>query len=421
MVTAGVAFGSSEADRPTGALAAAPVASARGADARLCRSARPLTREEGRFQAALHTHRVFGLPTSRRHIERDLAHPYRPPGPLVDPLGPLNKREYEYMRDRNTIERGVDDALAFLRRDPQLNGGLSVEDDYPRGAYLRIRVTRPIDRAAMRQAVLAPLRFRQVRFSQVELSAAANDRAGFDALRRKGIEVVTALPLLDRNRVRFDVRTDRADAERIVRRRYGPIVAAVRVLPPPTTKPVCTGVTSVAIASGSLTLSYLTNSEYVLDHVYVDERADEVRVAIIEQAPTGFVTDMAATRTATVDVELADREIVDARSGDPIRIAGEPPAPASTRVGSLAQAGPAVTGNAMFWGTVGKGGALLVKRHEGGRADTVHRILPSTRPNGERSFGGVPGGSARRRTGSPTRSTTELARLEVTSCRASSW
>src|SRR5918999_5526881 len=54
---------------------------------------------------------------------------------------PATPAENRYLRLRDTISLGAR-AARYLRRRPGLSGGVSVEDDWPRGPYLLVRLTR---------------------------------------------------------------------------------------------------------------------------------------------------------------------------------------------------------------------------------------------------------------------------------------
>ena len=167
---------------------------------------------------------------------------------------PATRAENRYLGRRDRLELGAA-ARRYLSRHADVDGGVSIEDDWPRNPYLLVRFTRDLDThlAALKRLVDFPdhLRAKRIRHSlrertQVEARILADDRT----LRRAGFWAIFTTVRV--SRIDVDVITRRTDAREYFARRYGPLVR-VRVRGTHRTVTECTRAEAYAIASDGLT------------------------------------------------------------------------------------------------------------------------------------------------------------------------
>ena len=151
----------------------------------------------------------------------------------------------------------------YLKAHAGVDGGLSVEDDWPREPYLLARFTRDVAAPSRRaQAALARcpdnLRAKRVTYSQQALSR-AQDRVGRDddALEAAGFHVQSTGHDISRNVVVVDLATRRTDAQAYFAQRYGRRVKPVVRAKDPTVVECATAVTfERSPAPRTLTIGY---------------------------------------------------------------------------------------------------------------------------------------------------------------------
>jgi hypothetical protein len=294
-----------------------------GPAAEVCRYRPPLPGREQRIRAAIRSRQQLTLPHARALVERLDRDPAARRRGFAELDFPMRPQDVAYLRDRTRVEDEADRVGRVVERVRGLSGGLSTEDDFPRGAYVLVRVTRPLrarERAAV-AAVARRVRTRRVRFSERRLRAAA-DSLDADALARAGVQLQGWGVDTDRNAVEVEYSSDRPDAEDLIRAgRREPFVFA-RV---PALSPTCTAPDAVAVAADrrTLTLRYTTSGSIdpALARVQVAERADRVEVVVVEQSPP-FVTSDAVPRSVTVTLAapLGDRRVVSLLTRRPLPV-----------------------------------------------------------------------------------------------------
>jgi hypothetical protein len=239
---------------------------------------------------------------------------------------PVTQAEARYLHRRERLALGPK-VTRYLRRHPGLSAGVSIEDGWPRDAYLLLRLTEDPERyrAALEARALFPnrLRLKQVAHSTRDLRR-IQDRISddFEALDDEGLHPVDVGVDMDRNVVAVEVITARRDAAAVFRRRYGPTVR-VRVLARRLTSPRCGTIYGYALGSdpASLTLSLETGGGQTFDHAVVQEGPDAVRVALIVQSPNGIQTleSHVVREVVTLAAPLGDRPVIDLRTGKPLK------------------------------------------------------------------------------------------------------
>jgi hypothetical protein len=252
---------------------------------------------------------------------------------------PVTPAENRYLRLRDRLDLGGR-AYRYLRKRRDLSGGLSVEDDWPRGPYLLLRLTR--NRAAheanLKRLVRFPknLRTVEVRYSERQLRRFAN-RIDPDLrkLDREGFYVSGWGPDITANTVEVELITARTDHAEYFRRRYGPAVTT-KVIATERTREECADAERYEISPGgdSLVMHWGDSGDAEPDHVEVTEYADRVEIGVVQRLPNGGQTaDLVPyTIRAQLSAPLGDRPVIDAADGRRLRqlgpSPGEPPCPA---------------------------------------------------------------------------------------------
>ncbi len=231
---------------------------------------------------------------------------------------PATPREQRYIELRDQLDLGGR-AYRYLSRQPDIDGGTSIEDDFPRDPYLLVRLTR--DRAEHTRALrrLVPfsrlLRTKAVAlsFRDMERLAARIARAGAD---RDGIHVTSAEPDIATNTVRVLVITKRTDAARYFRARYGPRVRT-RVVATELYSTRCRSLHDYVPDGARLTIGWEAGGGVTLDHIEVAEYDDRVEIGVVVRSYNGPQTLESSRVDAVVVLSrpLGDREVVDATTG----------------------------------------------------------------------------------------------------------
>ena len=310
---------------PALALLAAPLVALAAGPATPCKP-RPqppmLPAFERRVREAQSARRGFDLPAGRRHVVRILRSPRSKYHYALD--GPASPRELRYFRVRQHVSDAADVAAQYMLEEaPELYGGLSIEDDGERGAYVRVTITgdRAIHEPRLRERFPLPghLRFAEVRFSLDELRAVQNEvSADSGALDRDGFDVRTIGADERANRVDVELVTRRRDPQAFFAARYGPAVRA-RVIARKPYSLICNRVQSYRPVRGGrvLALGWETNSAYEFVRVDVRETEHQVRLGFVERAPNGPVTlaGVAGVRRVRLSRPLGDRTVVSIVTG----------------------------------------------------------------------------------------------------------
>ena len=240
---------------------------------------------------------------------------------------PVTPREDAYLRLRDRLRLGAR-ADRHLRRHRDLSGGISVEDDWPRGPYLLVRLTRDRKRhtVALRRRARFPdnLRTTSVALSYRQLRQ-LQDRISFDAHTTDGFHVVGTAPDIDRNEVQVELITARTDHRAYFAERYGPHVRT-KVIARTLTSPGCGDLFGWLPGPDptQIVLMFEAGGGTVADHAEVIEHADRVEVALVVQVPNGPTTSESRTErfTVTLAAPLGDRPIVDVQTGKRLRRVG---------------------------------------------------------------------------------------------------
>jgi hypothetical protein len=268
-------------------------------------------------EKAMEFRRKFGLPSGRRYVRR-----VQRSGARRDDQGyAFTRREWRYWRQRSRIElsdkRPVD---RYLARRPGLSAGASIEDDWPEGPYLLVRLTR--DRAVHGSALkrLYPHRLRTVlaRYPSAELRA-VRDRisADRDALEAEGFDIQGLSIDTDASRVDVSMISARADHQAYFQARYGPTVRTFAAASDE--RIACAKLDGVRVSSTgrSLLLLWTHSSGEELATVELTEHRDRVEVGIVEREPLlGGPDDALRGRTRVqLSRPLGDRRVIDAATG----------------------------------------------------------------------------------------------------------
>jgi hypothetical protein len=237
---------------------------------------------------------------------------------------PVTPREDAYLRLRDRLRLGAR-ADGYLRRHRDLSGGISIEDDWPRGPYILVRMTRDRKRHAIALRRLArfpdnlrttsvALSYRQLRLLQQRISVEAHAADGF--------HVVGTAPDVHRNAVWIELITARADHREYFAERYGPHVRT-KVIARTPTSPGCGDLFGwlPGVDPAQIVLVFEAGGGIVADHAEVVERADRVEVALVVQKPNGPTTLESRPErfNVTLAAPLGDRQIIDVQTGKRLR------------------------------------------------------------------------------------------------------
>ena len=307
------------------ALLAAPLAALSTAPATPCvpRPQPPkLPAFERRVRDAQSARRGFDLPAGRRHVIRILRSPRSKYHYALD--GPASPRELRYFRVRNHVSDVADIAAEYmLEYAYDLYGGVSIEDDGERGAYVRVYITgdREIHEPRLRERFPLPghLRFKEVRFSLEELQSVQDQVAeDWTALDREGFDDL-GIGLSERaNQVDVEITTRRQDARTFFATRYGPAVR-VRVIARKPSRLVCSTFQHYRPVRGGRVLELGTHTSSGIRFVRVEVRETRrfVRLGFVERVPYGTIPAdlLVGTRRVRLSRPLGDRTVVSIVTG----------------------------------------------------------------------------------------------------------
>jgi hypothetical protein len=308
-------------------LAAAPAAHA------ACHYVKQRSAKTERIEDAISARQLWGLPHSRalvRRLDHDKAAIERQYDILID--FPLTAREARYFEDRYLVSEEAGRVGRLAERVRGLSGGVSIEDDYPRGAYVLLRVTRRVQAARLRSfRRRAPrLHLRRVETSERALGRlqdVIDDDSTFQET--NGIDFQSSGVDIDRNQVEFEFSSERPDAEALLRARYGRKVFLTRV---PAWRPGCANPDAYRLEPDgrTLTVFWTTSGSARNPRVEVREIGDRVLIGAVSDFPPTVTAD-AQSRSASVTLPqpLAQRRVVsivtrkavhqaEARRGPPI-------------------------------------------------------------------------------------------------------
>jgi hypothetical protein len=274
------------------------------------------------LEIAISYRRAFGFRADRAYVRRVQRTGRTDPWLEI----PLTRRESRYIRMRFRIQNNDDREIRrYLAGHPELSGGVSIEDDWPREPYLLVRVTRDqaAHEAALKRIYRYPdnLRTALVEHSYDELRR-VQDTIDFDAHRADGFWIATTSPNIERNRVLVRLMTARTDHAEYFAGRYGPLVATEVIATEPT-RLRCSKTLGYRLSrSGrSLRLWYESGGGARLEQVELRERARRVHVGVVERVSNGPITADLRIETRTIRLRrpLGDRRVVDAGTGQTVR------------------------------------------------------------------------------------------------------
>jgi hypothetical protein len=283
------------------------------ADQRFCHPTPPVPRPSrvAGYQAA---RRSFGFRSDKPYVRELIAR-----GVWAYDFGymPVTPRENRYLRLRARLKLGAA-ASRYLRGRPNISGGVSVEDDWPRGPYLLVRLTRDRTRhtRALRRRARFPhhLRTVLVDISERQLNR-VQDRIDWDAAETDGFFIATSAPNIESGMVELEVITRRTDARRYFRDRYGPHVRP-KVIATERTSPGCAAIKGYRLSADgrSVTVFYESGGGAEFDHAELHETDERVEIGIVVQAPNGprNADSRTAEHTVALAQPLGNRRVVNA-------------------------------------------------------------------------------------------------------------
>jgi hypothetical protein len=244
---------------------------------------------------------------------------------------PVTPAENRYLKLRDELELGAR-AERYLRAHKDIDGGVSVEDDWPHEPYLLLHLTRDVPKhlSAIRALANYPhnLRAVKVRYSDKALEKVA-DRLWHDqkALAAQGI-YLTGTGHGDADALDVDVITARADVYDDFKHHYGDAVK-VEVEAREQYSYDCVASSDYEIAPDgmSLTLFWSSGGGRKPARVEVTEFPDHVEVGAVEQVYNGpsAAVGFGAQMSAQLSAPLGDRAVIDAFNGKRLLQVGPKP------------------------------------------------------------------------------------------------
>ena len=281
---------------------------------------RPVRERPTRMQEYRRYRRMFGFRSDRAYVRRLIRRGVYSGDILRIPVTPREKR-YLRIRDRLDLSEA---GYRYLRRRPAVDGGISIEDDWPRDPYLLVRVTR--DRRehtrALRRLVPRPrlLRTKLVAISERALGR-LQDRIDWEAAERDGFHVTTSAPDIDRSVVELELITKRTDHEAYFRERYGSHVST-RLIATELFSPACRNLHDYVADGARLTIGWEAGGSVEFDRVEVAEHDDRVVIGVVVQSYNGPQTadSRREDHMLTLSRPLGGRRVIDATTGERVRL-----------------------------------------------------------------------------------------------------
>jgi hypothetical protein len=276
---------------------------------------------QSRIERYMEDRRRFGFRSDRAYVRKLVRR-----GMWEYDVGymPATPRENRYLRLRDRLELG-ERARRYLGRRPHLYGGLSIEDDWPRGPYLLVRLTR--DRAKHTRALRERARFpRNLRTVRVAVSYRGlrriQERVDFDAHEADGFHVMSTGISIGAGKVRIGLITKRTDHAEYFAARYGPHVET-HVMATELTSPECAEIVGFHASPDGLTLTvrYASGGGAEYERYELVEHDDRVEIGIVEQGSNGFRTLERVEKEQAVVLSrpLGTRRVIDATTGKRVR------------------------------------------------------------------------------------------------------
>jgi hypothetical protein len=266
------------------------VAAPAGAHGRVCHAQHARTpapsEEDIELQSYAELRESFGFRHDIPFIKRLIRHRRWDSGSLELPV---TKAEDRYLRLRMRLDLGSA-ALRYLHRHADVDGGVSIEDDWPREPYILVRFTRDVAThlAALKHVARFPenLRAKRIRYSERDRDRV--DRrieADHRALLRAGFFVVSTLPE-GALRIEIAVVTRRRDYQAFFAARYGPMVK-VRFAGTHRTLLKCARAETYTVSPDGLTLTahWGASGSATPERIEPAESADRVELGVVGGGP----------------------------------------------------------------------------------------------------------------------------------------
>lgn len=251
---------------------------------------------------------------------------------------PVTPAENRYLKLRDRLELGPR-AVRYLRAHRDIDGGVSVEDDWPREPYLLLHLKRDVAEhlAAIKKLVRFPrnLRAERVKYSDRELAKLADKLwSDSEVLEAEGFHLTGTGHAAD-GHLHVDLITERTDFKAYFTKHYGDAVK-IEVVATEAYSFQCTAATSYRVGDDgmSLNLTYATGGGNEFARMEVTEFPDRVEVGVVEKVYDGGNTlDLRMmSNAAPLSAPLADRPVGDAFNRKMLRQVGsrpgQPPCPA---------------------------------------------------------------------------------------------
>jgi hypothetical protein len=252
---------------------------------------------------------------------------------------PVTPAENRYLKLRDELQLGPR-AERYLRAHRDIDGGLSVEDNWPHEPYLLLHLKRDVAKhlAAIRRLARYPdnLRAERVKYSDRDLNK-ISDKLWKDekALAAQGFHLTSTGHAAD-GYLHVELITKRTDYKAFFAKRYGDGIR-IEVEATEVYGFECTALGSYRVAADgmSLDVSYSTGGGNEFARMEVTEFPDRVEVGVVEKVYNGPNTaDLRGeVRPAALGAPLGDRPVIDAYNRRPLQQVGsrpgQPPCPAA--------------------------------------------------------------------------------------------
>ena len=287
----------------------------------------PLSPFEASIRQAQAVRRDFRLRADRPYVvslQRDPAARRRRTAENGDI--PLTADEAAYFSDRYRVEEEAGAVGRYVGRIAGLSGGVSIEDDGRRGAYVGLRVTRRLRQAERAQVARRARRFRirRVRFSERHLRQIQEQVGDIAFAEGSAIDAQELSVDIDRNAVVL-VHTSSRDATRALEKRFGASLAVVRR---PATRPACVAPARYTVSKDGLVVTLFWSVDpgglVGAPRAVARELEDRVLLSGVDDHTTGAITlvdrpDVIRRASVRLTQPLGDRRVLAIKTGRAIR------------------------------------------------------------------------------------------------------
>jgi hypothetical protein len=300
-------------NRPLVLAVAATLLVPGGAAASVCHYTPPKSRVRQQIDEDIAARAQWGLPRGRAFVARLERDPRARRRGLAILDFPMTKREAAYFHDRSRVEGETHAVGDYAEAISGLSGGVSTEDDYPTGAYVQLRVTRPLTEREVADLAGAArrLRVRQVRYPEEALRR-LQDSIDFPRATRNGITIWSSSADIDRNAVALTYSARRLHAARVLHELYDGPLALTRVR---ASTPTCEDPTGYTVGSDGRTLrvGWGTSGSSSHPRVWVRERPGRVIVGgVVDEPPIVLDNLVGIDAKVRLSRPLGNRPVVSA-------------------------------------------------------------------------------------------------------------